>query len=137
MESGHYLSTALLNYIDSSDYCVACTALQNIIKLAGNFLHCTALQNIITLAGIFVRKSLKVNDCISIDQSDKRFVVYFTLLHHFFSFVNVFLSYIWLQTQYSNRKLEVQGGGGSDTFAYIWLSGFILRLTVKVILDKS
>jgi len=35
MESGHYLSTALLNYIDSSDYCVACTALQNIIKLAG------------------------------------------------------------------------------------------------------
>ena len=33
---------------------------------------------------------------------------------------------------------SVQGGeGGSDTFAYIWFSGFILRLTVKVILDKS
>ena len=30
-----------------------------------------------------------------------------------------------------------KGGWGSDTFAYIWFSGFILRLTVKVILDKS
>ncbi len=30
-----------------------------------------------------------------------------------------------------------KGGEGSDTFAYIWLSGFILRLTVMVILDKS
>ena len=75
MESGHYLSTALLNYIDSSDYCVACTALQNIIKLAGNLLleivtpllnyidssdyyvACTALQNIIKLAGDFVQYS--------------------------------------------------------------------------------
>ncbi len=35
------------------------------------------------------------------------------------------------------RTDKPKGGGGSDKFAYIWLSGFILRLTVKVILGKS
>ena len=30
---------------------------------------------------------------------------------------------------------KTRGGGGSDTF--IWLSGFILRMIVKIILDKS
>ena len=35
VESQHYLGTALLNYLDSSDYCLACRVMQNIISLAG------------------------------------------------------------------------------------------------------
>jgi len=35
VESRHYLGTALLNYLDSSDYCLTCRVMENIINLAG------------------------------------------------------------------------------------------------------
>ncbi len=50
-----------------------------------------------------------------------------------FLFIIFFFSFAYDITE----KRIYKGGGPYDTFAYIWLSGFILRLTVKVILDKS
>jgi len=35
VESKHYLGTALLNYLDSSDYCLSCRAMQNLISVSG------------------------------------------------------------------------------------------------------
>jgi len=35
VDSRHYLGTALLNYLDSSDYCLSCQAMQNLIHLSG------------------------------------------------------------------------------------------------------
>ncbi len=34
-------------------------------------------------------------------------------------------------------KPQLGGGGISDTFVQFWITGFILRLTAKVIPDKS
>ena len=38
MKSKHYLATALLNYLDSSDYYISCQALKNLINISGTLL---------------------------------------------------------------------------------------------------
>ena len=45
--------------------------------------------------------------------------------------------FIFLHLLMCSESFSFIKGGGSDTFAYIWLSGFILRLTVKIIMKMA